>query len=307
MNNTLPSGRPQLFALAEDMADGLHDHGAAVDIKQNTEPVFRADLDAARTAESVYAAAKSAKDGLATALRIADSNSRAFLKAARAVLAQSLGEAWSAAWDATGFPIASTAVPTSQDERLTLCGRLKNYFTDNPAMEVNTPKLVVSAARADALFTALSAARAAVNNGNTDAGNKKAARDAAEDKLRTRMRGLIAELGQLLGDTDPLWDAFGLNAPGAASTPDAPEALVLTPGGAGTLHADWADARRAARYRVWVQVMGVDADFRAVATVTDSDATLSGLPSGKTVKVRVTAANDAGEGQASEVAEVVVP
>ncbi len=55
MNNTLPSGRPQLFALAEDMADGLHDHGAAVDIKQNTEPVFRADLDAART-EALFTA-----------------------------------------------------------------------------------------------------------------------------------------------------------------------------------------------------------------------------------------------------------
>ncbi len=149
MNNTFPSGRPQLFALGEDMADGLHNHGAAVDIKQNTEPVFRADLDAARTAESVYAAAKSAKDGFATALRIADSNSRAFLKAARAVLAQGLGEVWSAAWEATGFPNPSTAVPTTQDERLTLCGGLKKYFTDNPAMEVNTPRLVVNAARAD--------------------------------------------------------------------------------------------------------------------------------------------------------------
>ena len=307
MSNTLPSGRPQLFALGEDMADGLHDHGAAAGVKHNTEPVFRADLDAAKLAECVYGASKTAKDGFSTSLRIADSNCRAFLKAARAVLAQNLGKDWSAAWEATGFPSQSTAVPNTQDERLTLCSALKKYFTDNPAMEVNTAKLVVTAAKADTLFNAVSDARTAVNNGNTDAGNKMAARDAAEEKLRARLRGLITELEQLLDDNSTLWDAFGLNAPGAASTPDVPEALVVTPGAAGTLLVDWADARRAARYRVWVQVLTVDADFRAVATVTDSDATLSGLPSGKTVKVRVTAANDAGESGPSAEVQPVVP
>ena len=74
----------------------------------------------------------------------------------------------------------------------------------------------------------------------------------------------------------------------------------------GTLLADWADARRATRYRVWIQVLTVDADFRAVATVTDSDATLTGLPSGKTVKVRITAANDAGESLPGTEVQAVV-
>ena len=61
---------------------------------------------------------------------------------------------------------------------------------------------------------------------------------------------------------------------------------AVTPGNAGTLLVDWAVARRAARHCMWVQVVGVDTDFSAVATVTDSDATLIGLHSGKTVKVR---------------------
>lgn len=39
---------------------------------------------------------------------------------------------------------------------------------------------------------------------------------------------------------------------------------------------------------------GVDADFIAVASVTDSDATLTGLPSGTTVQIQITALNDAG-------------
>ncbi len=82
---------------------------------------------------------------------------------------------------------------------------------------------------------------------------------------------------------------------GAASTPDVPEALV-----------DWADARRAARDRVRVQVVCVDADFRAAAMMTDSDATLSSLPSGKTLNVCMTAVNDAGESAPSAELPLVV-
>lgn len=40
---------------------------------------------------------------------------------------------------------------------------------------------------------------------------------------------------------------------------------------------------------------------------TDSDASLSGLPTGSTVKVRVTAANSAGESLPSAEAQIVVP
>ena len=303
-SNPIPDALPQLFALAEDMADGLHDHQAAIGIKQNLEAVFRPELDAAKTAESNYAASKGAKDTLSTNLRIADSNARALIKATRAVLAQSLGEIWSAAWEPTGFPNQSTAVPGTQEERLSLCASLKDYFTANAAKE-NAP-LGVTAANSDAKFAALSNARNEFNNGASQCTAKKQLRDAAVVTLKARMRGLTGELGQLLDDDSALWDAFGLNTPGASSTPDVPEALVVTPGVAGTLFIDWADARRAARYRVWIQVMTVDADFRAAATVTDSDATVSGLPGGKTVRVRVTAANDAGESQASATVEAVV-
>ena len=55
------------------------------------------------------------------------------------------------------------------------------------------------------------------------------------------------------------------------------------------------------------QVVGVDADFVAAATVTDSDATISGLPPGSTVRIRVTAVNDAGESQPSATVEIVIP
>lgn len=308
MLNPIPDALPQLFALAEDAADGAHAQGAAIGLKQNTETDIRADLATAKTAEQAYADAKTAKDTLSINLRIADSNGRSFIKAASAYFSQTISENWTTAWASTGFPDQSTAIPTTQDARLTLLGSLKNYFTANPAMEVNTANLVLTAAQADTLFTALSDARTAVNNGNTDAGKKRDARDAAVDDLKTRLRGLIAELSQLLDDNSPVWDAFGLNEPGADATPDVPEAPVLTPGGAaGTLHADWPHARNAARYHVWLFIVGVDTDYRNVDTVTDTADTLTGLPSGKTAKIQITSVNDAGESGPSAEVQIVVP
>ena len=120
------------------------------------------------------------------------------------------------------------------------------------------------------------------------------------------MRGLLDELSQLLEDDDPRWLAFGFNMPGSPETPDSAEGLVVTPGTDGDAFADWNDAARALRYQVEIQIVGVDADFRRVKTVTDSDATITGLPTGPTIRVRIISVNDAGSALPSDVVEVVL-
>ena len=118
---------------------------------------------------------------------------------------------------------------------------------------------------------------------------------------------MITELETLLGAEDPLWHAFGLSRPADEETPEAPSFTTATPGGAGITHVDWDDALRADHYRVWILIVGTDNDFRAVETVTDSDATLSGLPSGSTVKIQVTSVNGAGESGPGPIAQIVIP
>ena len=44
-----------------------------------------------------------------------------------------------------------------------------------------------------------------------------------------------------------------------------------------------------------------------MANANDSDATLTGLPSGKTLKVYVNAANDAGQAAPSDTVTILVP
>ena len=306
-SNKLPDPLDDVFTLAEDMADGCHNHQVAVGLKQNLEANVRADLAAAVTAQTNYKDALSTKTDFSTAVIVADSNGKAFISSARRVLANNLGENWNQSWTATGFPDLSTAVPTTQAKRQALLLALKNFFAANPGYEVNTPKLVVTSAQAGVLFTALSTARVAASDGNTDAGNKKNLRDAAEQTLRDRLSGLISELGQKLDDTDPLWLAFGLNEPGATNLPDSADGLVLTAGAAGTVLAHWSNASRATRYRVFKQIDGVDPVPVNIATVTDSDATLTGQPSGKMAKIYVIAANDAGQAAPSETVQIVAP
>ena len=306
-SNRLPKPLDDVFTLGEDMADGCHSHEAAIGLKQNLEADVRGDLAAAICAQKKYKTALSAKTDFSTAVIVADSNGKAFISSARRVLANNLGEGWSQAWVATGFPNNSTAVPGTQSERQALLNSLKDYFTDNPAYEVNTPKLTVTAARSGALFTALSNARSAAGEGNVTAGQLKKVRDAAEQALRDRLIGLIGELGQKLDDTDPLWLAFGLNEPGATNLPDSADGLVLTAGPAGTVLAHWSSASRATRYRVFKQVDGVDDIPVNILTTGESDATLTGLPSGKTVKIYIIAANDAGQAQPCDTVSIVVP
>ncbi len=303
-SNALPDQIDQLLTLAEDMEDGLATYGAAIGIQQNTQPVMKAARLALSSAQNDFFTSRSAKKALVTAQTVADSNAKAYIATARGILANYLGSAWSQAWEAAGFLNGSLAMPPTVAERQAQLTPFAAYFTANPTHEA--PPLV-TAARATALEKALSSARAAVNGAATLISQNKSSRDAADTALRARMRGLIAELRQLIGDADPRWYAFGLNAPADPNTPGIPDGLVLTLGAAGVVYADWADARRAERYRVWKKVAGVDTEFIAAASVTDSDATLTGLPSGATVEFRVTALNDAGESQPGATVSVVMP
>ena len=306
-SNRLPDPLDDLFTLGEDMADGCHNHQTAIGLKQNLEADVRADLDAAVTAQENYQDALSAKTGFSTAVTVADSNGKAFIGSARRVLVANLGESWNQSWAATGFPDLSTAVPGTKSKRQALLQSLKNYFLLNPDMEVSTTKITVTAALAGTLFTALSTTRVAAADGNADTAKKRLLRDAAEQTLRDRMMGLINELGQLLDDTDPLWLAFGLNEPGATNLPDSVDGLVLVAGPSGTVLIHWSNPSRATRSRVYKQIEGVDPIPENIVTVTECDATLTGEPSGKTLKVYVVAANDAGQATPSETVQIVVP
>jgi hypothetical protein len=291
--NKLPqSPIERILSLAEDMADGASTHGTPIGLLQNTETAIRADLTAAQTAESLFQAARANKSAKSAAQQIADSNAKAFIAATKKILSLTLGNAWSTEWAAAGWNTPTLALPA-----------IATYLTANPVKE-NAPA-AVTAANAQALHAALSTAISGVHTANVASGQAKATRDAALEKLRQRMSGLVRELEQLLKDDDARWYAFGLNRPEDPETPAIAAGLVATPGAPGVLLLDWADARRAERYKVETKKTG-DADFTEAAQVTDSEATLTALPTGATLTIRVLSANAAGYAQPSEELVVTV-
>lgn len=304
-SNALPTRLDRLLALAKDMKKGIHDLEATLQIKQNTEASFGPAILAMEGAEQTYQDARVAKKTANAAVTTADNAAKLFIKNARRRLSKFFGENYNAEWAAAGWPENSTGVPSTQADRYTLVTALKNHLTSHAAHA--SEDMDVTVAAATTVETALKTARGDLATAITDCGTTKNARDTAEENLRTKMSGLISELDQLMPDDDPRWHQFGLSMPSDPSLPEAPEGLVVIPGTPGTLLADWEDALRADRYRVYLQVVGVDADFHALPTpFYDSDATVPGLPSGATVKVRVTSVNDAGEsGPSAEVSAVV--
>lgn len=303
-SNTLPSKRDRLFALGEDMCGGLIQHEVAIGIKQNNDAVLRPALAAARAAETAFGQCQVLKKSANAALTAADAAGKTFIVNSRKRLSKFFGEAASTEWEAAGWAPGSTGIPTTQDERFALIESLRAHYASTPAHE--STDMEVTAALALAAHTAISNARTTLSQKVTENGQAKAARDTAEANLRKRMTGLITELETLLSDEDPRWHAFGLNRPADTEAPEAPSFTTVVPGPNSTLLVDWDDSLRSDRWRVWVKVVGVDNDFRTVMTVTESDATLAGLPVGATVQVRVTSVNDAGESAAGPEVQAMV-
>lgn len=232
-SNRLPDKRDRLFALGDDICDGLHQYEAAIDIKQNTEAVVRPALAAARAAEAAFGDAQVAKKTANATLTSADNAAKVFITNARKRLSKFFGESYSTEWGAAGWPDNSIAMPSTQDDRFNLVNSLKTYFTNHAAHE--SADMDATAAIADSTYTALSNARTTLAQKITDNGNAKKARDAAEANLRKRMNGVIGELEILISDDDERWHGFGLSRPADEETPEAPSFTTALGSSAGAL------------------------------------------------------------------------
>jgi hypothetical protein len=219
-------------------------------------------------------------------------------------LRQVLGERWSVAWEPTGFPGLSTAVPDKTDARFTLLDALKNYFTLVPASE--NAGMGATAALCTAAWTALSDARQAVAAAESQLTVAFATRTAATDALRRRVRGLIGELETLIATDDPLWEAFGLNVPANPTAPEPVASVTAVAAGSGRIEVSYPYATRATRYRVQTFITGVDTEWQSKATPKDLEVILKNFTPAQVVKVRVIAANDGGEAAPSPEAQVTV-
>ena len=306
-SNPTPDDDKVLVALAEDMADGFHDHEATIGILHNTEAVMRAAITAATDSIVALGSANVNLDAKYDTLQIADAGGEAVLKNCRLRMVKLYGGQYNSNWQAAGWPNSSTAIPRTQDERFTLLGTQKTYFTLNPTAE--STQADATAALCGAAHGVVSNARAAVNTAETTLTTAKSNIKTAIQVLRKRVRGLIKELEDLIADDDPRWESFGLNIPANPSAPEGIASLTATAAGGGKIHVEWAYATRMAGTRMLTKrTTGaeIDDDFINAGTAAGLEKTLEDFVPGVIVQVKAIPYNDGGDGPESPVASVTV-
>ena len=294
--------RNDYFRVARKSLAGLNQLGATLNVTHCTPQNLSDLIDAADTAGLTLDGTRDTKVDVYVELRAAREACDPFIEGCRDHLVSFLGSKWNDKWRLAGFPAQTLTLPSRDADRLATLRRLKSYFTTNTTHANAT--LGFDAANATTQLNNLTDAVAAVDNCLEDRRTKRQARDTAESSLDLKLRNLWKELESLLTPTDARWLKFIDRIPGDPHAPEQVTEVTATAQPGGIILVDWPDSTRAARYKVLKQVVGVDPAPVVVATVEDSDAQITGVPSGATVQLQIVATNGVGDAPASEVIQL---
>jgi len=292
----------ELHRLARKSLAGLGELQASLGIAHCSPAQLETLALDAEQKSTVYATARSGKTQAYLDVRTAREATDQFLAAARDYLKPALGSTWSGLWTQAGFTGPSLALPGTDADRRALLLALKAYFTANPTLQ--STEYDLTAAEAQVQITALAAAMQTVTNCRQDTRAKREARDTANGALEKKLRCLWMELASVLEPLDSRWLKFIDRIPGDPRVPEQVDEVSASVQPGGIIALDWPDSERAARYKVLKQVVGLDDAPVLALTVEDSDAQLTGLPTGAIVKLQIVATNSVGDAAPSEVIEL---
>lgn len=297
--NKMPDSYPGVVLLSQRCLNGATTHGASIPIILNTAARIAADRTAMITAQSVYQAGCGTGPGISDALKTARANATLFCRQARNVLEHYLGSKHSEAWRPTGF-ISNLAIPTKESGLVTLTGTLRSYLAANPTRE--NAELNITALRAETVLTALTTARQNFDALKGGCRTDRMDRDAKTHAMRKRLSGLVSELKQAMSPLDPRWLDFGLNMPGAASVPVAPENVEAIATLPGQIQVSSDASVNATGYRFYYQRPILDPEPLLAGSSTTPLFIITGLTAGQEYLLYVSATNAGGESELSEPA-----
>lgn len=309
--NKVPKSYAPLINLALKAHTGAQTHGAVVELQQNVATAIAGDLydligDPATPLvpgkQAILNTRNQAVKAAQGVARVAVRAGREYCRLGVALLRPVLGAQHNGTWEAAGFLTPSLAMPLHPSPTLIA---FRHYFEANPAQE-NVPS-GITAAQAQARLAAIQSAAFAVAAAEAQQLIAKRARDLAVRALQRRLSGLRYELGQLLSREDGMWREFGFYRPADGQLPEVVEGLILAAGLPGTVVVTWEAASLAENYRVvWRPEGSPSENNTEVGLFADLQVLISGLPSGSSVTVGVSARNDSGETEATE-ATITVP
>ena len=287
---------------AELIIGGISELGAGVSLPHNPATDINTELTNLIMACGDHEQSKQVKATRRNALVDKINEAKSFIRVVRDFLKLTFGNSYSDLWTVLGFQ-DSLEMPDKIEDVKRMLQAIKLYLANNPDKEVGA---IITAARAQALMEALLAAQQAIVAQDVTIGLLMEARDAKFETLKKRIGSVYQELRMQFGPLDQRWGNFGFNMPGADETPEMPTGLVATLIGPTAVALKWEAAERAAYYRIYKKVTGVDEVFVAVGSPADLDFTIEGLPAGATVEIQITAVNTGGESSRTEAVTVVM-
>ncbi len=305
------SSKGTLFSGAAKMVNGCKLHQVSINLVHVSPPGTTAEVfmqqafAAAQSGESGYQSSKQARtDAVGTQASVREVVAE-FCLGARDAHKPFLGRSWNPAWSAAGFKNNSLKLARSLPDQIECLRCLKEYFMNHSPQE--QPNAQLTATMAGTHLTTMNTAVKEVSKTKKEQRSARQVRDATETALLKLQRKLRSELDAALEPDDARWLDFIDALPADTQVPEAVEDFMAEGDGPGGLGLEWTPSVRAERYLIEAQQIGVDADFRRVLTVTDPSADLEGLVPGARYRLRVVAANRAGESAPSAVVEIVVP
>lgn len=118
---------------------------------------------------------------------------------------------------------------------------------------------------------------------------------------------VAAVSGSLEGPASAVAEITLVNNGGGPGSPAAPGAPVLTVGPGGQVSLTWTAVAGALYYKIYQLIIGPGADFSFVGNASGTSATLSSLPPGATIRVRLIATHATGDSQPGPYAEITLP
>jgi hypothetical protein len=194
--------------------------------------------------------------------------------------------------------VSNLAIPLSFDELYELSVALKGYFTAHPTQA--NEELGVTLAAVTSVVDALTDTNDALNAADAVSLARRDVKNTKQKAVRKRLSGLCKELSQRLGDLDPRWRNFGFNMPGAASVPEIPENVVVTPLPGATLQIACDASANATSYRFYLQRLIIDPEPLLAGSSAEPLFVTEALTPGQAYVVYVSAVNEGAESDLSD-------
>ncbi|MSU63314.1 MAG: fibronectin type III domain-containing protein, partial [Pedosphaera sp.] len=298
--NQIPDSYDLVVALTERSIVGADEFGESIPLLINTKVAIVTNRNTLTTAQTPYEDSRSALKAVYAGYHEALEECVNWCQGTRDYLKRYLGKRFNQSWVQAGFN-NSLAIRRNEAFLVGLLDSLNTFF--NSHEEWQDEAHGITAAQALSLRSGLVSASGAVVLGKQARAEAKVPRDAAFTAMRKRLSDLVSELKQRLTPDDPRWLAFGLNQPGASSTPEVPQNVTAISYGFGQILATCDAVPLATHYRFFTQANLEDPE-PVFAGQLPSPPTLviSDLEPEQLYQVYVSAANEAGESDMSEPA-----